>query len=130
MKEKDLDKCKINYFNKVSKNIFTFYKVGQNSFLLFCRQKSKQKTVSFCQKEKKTTPFRIWYSTCKNISHYLESLSLRVKRSNPNIIASLFLDCFGSKAPRSLRDAYGDDKFVARLGDDKFNFQILISKSK
>ena len=58
MKEKDLDKCKINYFNKVSKNIFTFYKVGQSYFLLFCRQKSKQKTVSFfCKKkkQKKTT---------------------------------------------------------------------------
>ena len=45
MKEKDLDKCKINYFNKVSK-IHSYF---------FVAKKVSKKPVSFCQKETKTT---------------------------------------------------------------------------
>ncbi len=64
-----------NFKFYISQFIF-FYKRIQNS-CSFLITKKNQKITSFCQKEAKTTPFRIRNSLVKTFSQYLESPSLR-----------------------------------------------------
>ena len=125
--------------------IFSFIKEKQNlcSFLITKKNHAKggqsSKITSFCQKEAKTTPFRIRNSLVKTFSQYSESLSLRgVSRSNPNLIKFNFYNLISlinkfytkwiatpslaksRQSPRSARN----DKFKI-YNDNKNNFAIL-----
>ena len=99
--------------------IFSFIKEKQNlcSFLITKKNHAKggqsSKITSFCQKEAKTTPFRIRNSLVKTFSQYSESPSLRVglkpvfdERSN------LFgVDCHADKSARNDKfKIYNDNK--------------------
>ena len=67
-----------NFKFYISQCIF-FYKRIQILRSFFYREKRTKKATSFCQKEAKTTPFRIRNSLIKIFSQYLESPSLRVR---------------------------------------------------
>ena len=83
-----------NFKFYISQCIF-FYKRIQILRSFFYREKRTKKATSFCQKEAKTTPFRIRNSLIKIFSQYSESPSLRVRLKSDFVERSNIykLDC-------------------------------------
>ena len=97
-----------NFKFYISQCIF-FYKRIQILRSFFYREKRTKKATSFCQKEAKTTPFRIRNSLIKIFSQYLESPSLRVRLKSDFVERSNIykLDChdFGRSLAMTVKNS-------------------------